>query len=311
MNSIIENIIKNMEKVIVGKRDVLEKIVIALLNDGHVLIEDVPGVGKTKTVATLAKTLDGDFNRIQFTPDVMPSDVVGFSMYNPSNGSFEYRKGAAMCNFLLADEINRASSKTQSSLLEAMEEAQVTVDGVTYKLPKPFMVLATQNPIESYGTYILPEAQMDRFFLRLSIGYPNKSEEKRILDRFESENPLTTLNKVITKEDVIKLQNEVKEVKVSDSIKMYILDIVEATRKAKEITLGVSPRGSLSLLRAAKALAFIRGRDFVLPDDVQEMAVPVLAHRIIVNSNIKSQSMSQEDIIKQVLKIVEVPIFQI
>jgi MoxR-like ATPase len=309
MNNMIETLIENMEKVIIGKRDVLEQILVALLSEGHVLIEDVPGVGKTQIVATLARSVNGVFNRVQFTPDLMPSDIMGFSMFNPATREFEYRKGAAMCNFLLADEINRTSPKTQSSLLEIMEENQVTVDGKTYQLPKPFMVLATQNPVECFGTYPLPEAQMDRFFLKLSIGYPEKSEEKLIIDRFGSANPLSDLSPAANIEDLINLQNQVKKVKVEDCLKTYIVDIIEATRKSPDVVLGGSPRGSLNLYRAAKAWAFIRGREYVVPDDIQKLAVPVLAHRIIMNSGAKMKSITADNVVNEAILKVKVPTF--
>lgn len=309
MKRTVESILDNMEKVIVGKREVLEKIMTALLNDGHVLIEDVPGVGKTQIAATLASSVRGVFHRIQFTPDVMPSDVMGFSMFNPGTRQFEYKEGVAMCNFLLADEINRASSKTQSSLLEIMEEFQVTIDGKTYPLPRPFMVLATQNPIESYGTYMLPEAQMDRFFLRLSIGYPGEKEEKQILDRFECGNPLAELQPVAELQELLELQKHVREVRVQDCLKSYIINIVQATRRNPDIVLGVSPRGSLSLLKASKAWAFIKGREYVTPDDIQEMAVPVLAHRLILGTGAKVKNTTAENMISEVMMKVKVPAF--
>jgi MoxR-like ATPase len=239
----------------------------------------------------------------------MPSDIMGFSMFNPASREFDYREGAAMCNFLLADEINRTSPKTQSSLLEIMEEFQVTVDGKTYHLPRPFMVLATQNPVECFGTYPLPEAQMDRFFMKLSIGYPGKNEEKTILDRFGSGSPLNDLNSVANTTDIINLQNQVKEIKVEECLKEYIIDIVEATRISTEVVLGGSPRGSLNLYRASKAWAFIRGREYVLPDDIQEMAVPVLAHRIIMSSGAKIKNVTAADVVYDAVKKVKVPSF--
>jgi len=309
MNNMIETLIGNIEKVIVGKTSVIEHILVALLSDGHVLIEDVPGVGKTQIVATLARSVDGIFNRVQFTPDLMPSDIMGFSMFNPANREFEYREGAAMCNFLLADEINRSSPKTQSSLLEIMEENQVTVDGKTYQLPKPFMVLATQNPVECFGTYPLPEAQMDRFFLKLSIGYPGKSEEKLIIDRFGSENPLGKLKSVTNINEVLELQNQVKAIKMEDCLKTYIVDIIEATRNSEHVVLGGSPRGSLNLYRAAKAWAFIRGREYVIPDDIQKMSVPVLAHRIIMNSGAKMKNITSDNVVNEAVMKVKVPAF--
>lgn len=311
VNKVVKELLDNMEKVIVGKRFVLKHFLVALLINGHVLIEDVPGVGKTQIVGCLARSVNGVFNRIQFTPDVMPSDVMGFSMFNPSTREFEYREGAAMCNFLLADEINRASPKTQSSLLEIMEEYQVTVDGKTYPLPKPFMVLATQNPIESFGTYPLPEAQMDRFFIKLSIGYPEKDEEKLIIDRFGAENPLEKLKPVCSTSDLLELQEEVKRIRVEDSLKSYIVDIVNETRKSQYVIAGGSPRGSLNLYRASKAWAYINGRDYLLPDDIQQMAIPVLSHRIIMNQEAKMNSITADDVVKESLLNVEVPVLEL
>lgn len=306
MNEVIKKIIDNIEKVIIGKRNVIEQLMVALLSEGHVLIEDVPGVGKTQVVGALAKSVDGIFNRIQFTPDIMPSDVVGFSMFDPETKEFTYKSGVVMCNFLLADEINRSSPKCQSSLLEIMEEFQVTVDGKIHDVPRPFMVLATENPVEHQGTYKLPEAQMDRFLLKISMGYPNKEEEKLILDRFESENPLKKIEPIITIEELINMQEQVKEVSVVDNIKYYIVDLIQETRKNPKVLVGISPRGGISLLKAAKSLAYLRGRDYVIPDDIQEMAIPVLSHRIILKSNIGTTS---EEIIKEAIKNVEVPLY--
>ena len=296
MNKVTE-IINNIEKIMVGKRKVVEKIVIALLTNGHVLIEDVPGVGKTQCVSALARSVDGSFKRIQFTPDVMVSDITGFTMYNPTTGVFEYKEGSANCNFLLADEINRASSKTQSSLLEVMEERQITVDGITHKVPEPFMVLATQNPIESKGTNKLPEAQMDRFLFKLSIGYPSKEGEREILNRFAGENPLKSLKPVATTGEIINLQNQVEEVKVSEEIKDLIIAIVSYTRSNFNLDLGVSPRGSIALLKVSKAVAFIKNRDYVIPEDVADIALDVLSHRVILSSNAKVKGMTAKDII--------------
>lgn len=296
MNKVTE-IINNIEKIMVGKRKVVEKIVIALLTNGHVLIEDVPGVGKTQCVSALAKSVDGSFKRIQFTPDVMASDITGFTMYNPTTGVFEYKEGSANCNFLLADEINRASSKTQSSLLEVMEERQITVDGVTHKVPEPFMVLATQNPIESKGTNKLPEAQMDRFLFKLSIGYPSKEGEREILNRFAGENPLKNLNPVATTGEILKLQNQVEEVRVSEEIKDLIISIVSYTRNNVNLDLGVSPRGSIALLKVSKACAFIKSRDYVLPEDVVDISLDVLSHRVILSSNAKIKGITSKDVI--------------
>ena len=296
MNKVTE-IINNIEKIMVGKRKVVEKIVIALLTNGHVLIEDVPGVGKTQCVSALAKSVDGSFKRIQFTPDVMASDITGFTMYNPTTGVFEYKEGSANCNFLLADEINRASSKTQSSLLEVMEERQITVDGVTHKVPEPFMVLATQNPIESKGTNKLPEAQMDRFLFKLSIGYPSKEGEREILNRFAGESPLKNLNPVATTGEILKLQNQVEEVRVSEEIKDLIISIVSYTRNNVNLDLGVSPRGSIALLKVSKACAFIKSREYVLPEDVVDISLDVLSHRVILSSNAKVKGITAKDVI--------------
>ena len=296
MNKVTE-IINNIEKIMVGKRKVVEKIVIALLTNGHVLIEDVPGVGKTQCVSALARSVDGSFKRIQFTPDVMASDITGFTMYNPTTGVFESKEGSANCNFLLADEINRASSKTQSSLLEVMEERQITVDGITHKVPEPFMVLATQNPIESKGTNKLPEAQMDRFLFKLSIGYPSREGEREILNRFAGENPLRSLEPVATTGEIIRLQNQVEEVKVSEEIKDLIIAIVSYTRSNVNLELGVSPRGSIALLKVSKASAFIKSRDYVLPEDVADIALDVLSHRVILSSNARVKGITAKDII--------------
>lgn len=296
MNKVTE-IINNIEKIMVGKRKVVEKIVIALLTNGHVLIEDVPGVGKTQCVSALARSVDGSFKRIQFTPDVMASDITGFTMYNPTTGVFEYKEGSANCNFLLADEINRASSKTQSSLLEVMEERQITVDGITHKVPEPFMVLATQNPIESKGTNKLPEAQMDRFLFKLSIGYPSREGEKEILNRFAGENPSRSLKPVATTGEIIRLQHQVEEVKVSEEIKDLIIAIVSYTRSNVNLELGVSPRGSIALLKVSKAAAFIKSRDYVLPEDVADIALDVLSHRVILSSNARVKGITAKDII--------------
>ena len=306
MNENVKKIIDNIEKIIIGKRNVIEHLMVALLSEGHVLIEDVPGVGKTQVVGALAKSVDGAFNRIQFTPDIMPSDVVGFSMFDSEKREFTYKSGVVMCNFLLADEINRSSPKCQSSLLEVMEEFQVTVDGKIHDIPRPFMVLATENPVEHQGTYKLPEAQMDRFLLKVSMGYPNKEEEKLILDRFESKNPLKELESIITIEELINMQEQVKEVIIFDNIKYYIVDLIQETRKNSKVLVGISPRGGISLLKAAKSLAYIRGRDYVIPDDIQEMAVPVLAHRLILKSSIGT---TNEEIIKETIKNVEVPLY--
>ena len=293
MNKNIEALINNMEKVIVGKTDVIIKVIAAMLAGGHVLIEDIPGVGKTQLVAALAKSVDGKFNRIQLTPDIMPSDIVGFSMVN-KNKELEYRQGIAFCNFLLADEINRASPKSQSALLEIMEEHQISIDGKTYPLPDPFMTLATQNPVETYGTYHLPEAQMDRFIIKVSMGYPKASDELVVLDRNEKVSPLKTLKPVMGINDVIKLRDEASKVNVSPAIKDYIIALAAATRSSEYMRLGASPRASIALHKISKAYAFIQGRDYVTADDVKIMASNVMAHRLIMSPKGKASYPSNE-----------------
>lgn len=303
----IQALIDNIEKVIVGKRTPIVQTVAALLTGGHVLLEDVPGVGKTQLAAALARSVNGSFSRVQMTPDIMPSDITGFSMLNRETGEFEYRKGAAFCNFLLADEINRASPKAQSSLLEVMEERQVSIDGATYALPAPFMVIATQNPVETYGTYHLPEAQMDRFAMKISMGYPTASEESEILDRNENENPITRIAAVLSTDDIIALQEQVKKVRASQNVKNYIIDIANATRSDEGIKLGVSPRGSIALYKSAKAWAFMDGRDFITPQDVKDCCVCTLAHRIMLSPKGKSMYETQENAFVQILERVPVP----
>ena len=293
----VSAIVENMEKVMVGKREAINKIVIALLLNGHVLIEDVPGVGKTQCVGSLAKSVSGSYKRIQFTPDVMASDITGYTMYNQVTGTFEYREGAANCNFLLGDEINRASTKTQSSLLEVMEERQITVDGVTRKVPEPFMVLATQNPIESKGTNKLPEAQLDRFLFRISIGFPSREAEIEILNRFAGQNPLNNLEPVATAKDVLDMQKEVEGISVSNDIKELIVSISINTRNTEETTLGVSPRGTLALLRVSKAIAYMKNREYVIPEDVVLLAKDVLAHRIILSSSAKAKGITASEVV--------------
>lgn len=307
-NEKINALIENVEKVIVGKRDVIELVIAAMLAQGHVLIEDVPGVGKTQLVSALASSCKGEFGRLQLTPDVMPTDITGFTMINAKTYESEFRKGAAFCNFLLADEINRASPKSQSALLEIMEEGQVSMDGVTYGLPKPFMVLATQNPVETYGTYHLPEAQMDRFIMKISVGYPDKMDELDILERNEKNVSPKQLSQVISCEDIVELSERIKGVRCTQNIKEYIVDIVEATRRADYIKLGVSPRGSIAMYRCVKAYAFVKGRDYVIPDDVKALAPYVLAHRVILTPKGKSVVGDNEGAILRVMKNVKVPV---
>lgn len=307
MNPRIEAVVNNIEKVIVGKREPIIKVVCAMLAEGHILVEDVPGVGKTRLISALACSVDGKFNRIQLTPDIMPSDIVGFSMINSQTRELEYKAGAAMCNFLLADEINRASPKAQSSLLEIMEEHQISLDSVTMPLPQPFMVMATENPVETYGTYHLPEAQMDRFLMRISMGYPSFEDEFDIVRRSEKPFFNEKLSPVMTADEVLEHIENVKKVNCADSIVDYVLRLVTATRNSDLIRLGASPRASISLLRAAKAYAYVQGRDYVVPDDVREMEIPVLAHRLILSAKGKSAYESAEDVVKQVALTVEAP----
>ncbi len=307
-NAVISSLIENVEKIIVGKRQSIELVIAAMLTGGHVLIEDVPGVGKTRLVSSVARSCGGTFGRIQMTPDVMPSDITGFTMINTATGANEFRKGAAFCNFLLADEINRASPKSQSALLEIMEEGQVSLDGEIYPLPKPFMVLATQNPVETYGTYHLPEAQMDRFVMKISMGYPDRSDELSILERNESSLTPKTLEPVITCEDILSLMDKVKLVRCSENIKKYIIELVNATRSAEYIKLGVSPRGSISLYNTAKAIAMISGRGYVIPDDVKLLAPYVLAHRIILTPKGRSVCSTPEGAVAKLLSEVPVPV---
>lgn len=302
MNEKIEQLVANIEKVILGKRDAIVKVVCAMLAGGHVLIEDVPGVGKTLLAETLARSVSGSFGRIQFTPDLMPSDVIGYTMLDPRTGEGSYRPGAAMCNFLLADEINRTSPKVQSALLEAMEELQISVDGKTYKLPVPFMTLATQNPIETYGTYHLPEAQLDRFLMKLSIGYPDRAAELAMLEKMPQNIDVAA---VMTLEELCALRNAAARVSVSEQVKAYILMITSATRNRPAIKLGASPRGSIALYRAAQAMALINNRAFATPDDVKSVASAVLSHRIITASG---QNAVPEALVEQIIAETPVPV---
>lgn len=310
-NEKIKALIDNVEKVIVGKRESIELIVAAMLSGGHVLIEDVPGVGKTRLVSALASSCSGEFGRVQMTPDVMPTDITGFTMINPVTHESEFRKGATFCNFLLADEINRASPKSQSALLEVMEERQVSIDGITYELPKPFMVLATQNPVETYGTYHLPEAQMDRFLMKITLGYPSMEEERDILLRNEQQISSEQLDAVISCEEIVEMSKQVPQIYCADAVRDYIINIVNATRDADFIKLGASPRGSIALYRLAKAYAYVAGRSFVVPDDVKVLAPYVLAHRIILTPKGKSLVSDNESAVKKLLESIMVPVEEV
>lgn len=303
----LQAIIDNIEKVMIGKRHIAELSVVALLGQGHVLLEDVPGVGKTMMVRSLAKSVGATFKRIQFTPDLLPSDVLGVSIYNPKDMAFEFRPGPIMGNIVLADEINRTSPKTQAALLEGMEEAAVTVDGETIEIPKPFFVMATQNPIEYEGTYPLPEAQLDRFLLKLKMGYPDILDEIEVLRRAESTKPIETLTSVVTLEELIHLQQQVKEIHVDDLVKQYIVTLAQATREHPYVYLGASPRGSIALMKAAQAYTLLKGRTFVTPDDIQYLAPFVFSHRLILKPEARYDDVSAEDIVGRIVLNTAVP----
>ncbi len=302
-----EKLLENLEKVIVGKRSALEMVTIGLLCQGHVLIEDVPGVGKTVMARAMSKSLGCAFNRVQFTPDMLPSDVTGVSIFNQESRKFEFRPGPIFGQVILADEINRATPKTQAALLEAMDERQVTVDGVTHPLPRPFMVLATQNPIEYEGTFPLPEAQLDRFLLRVRLGYPNLAEEISVLEGQQLRHPIEGISPVFSADEVLEAADAVKTVYVANSIKRYIVDLTHRTRSNADVYLGASPRGSLGLFRAGQARAALSGRDHVLPDDIKALAPPILAHRIIVNPAARLREVTAERIVQEILLGVPVP----
>ncbi|MGD6832835.1 AAA family ATPase [Sutcliffiella halmapala] len=304
----VKQLKRKMSDVIIGKEEVVELLFNALINKGHVLLESVPGTGKTLLAKSFAKTVEADFKRIQFTPDVLPSDVTGIQFFNPKEQTFELRPGPIMTNILLADEINRATPRTQSSLLEVMEERQVTIDGHTLPIPGPFMVVATQNPIESQqGTFPLPEAQMDRFFIQLDMGYPTFEEEKQILNSYREDDPIQHLTALFSKDEILDFQQDVKKVKVSSVVEDYILEIVHATRSHEEIEVGVSPRGTLALMRAAQGSAYINGRGYVLPEDVKKMSPYVLSHRIVLTME-GSLKKTNKQILNDVLSRVTVPV---
>jgi MoxR-like ATPase len=307
VQTLTERLMGNVEKVIVGKSEVIRLTVIGMLCQGHLLIEDVPGTGKTMLAKSLARSIGGSFNRIQFTPDMLPSDVTGVSMFNQKTGEFEYRPGPVMANIVLTDEVNRATPKTQSALLEAMEERQVTVDGVTHKTPSPFMVLATQNPIEFEGTFPLPEAQLDRFMLRISLGYPSPSEEIRMIEAQQLAHPVDALEQAVPVRDLMAAQTAVRHVTATPEIKRYILEIVTATRRHEDVYVGASPRGSLALFRTAQARAAVLGRDYVVPDDIKALAVPALAHRLIVGSAARVRDVDTRAIVQEIIRSLPVP----
>nr|WP_296042818.1 MoxR family ATPase [uncultured Blautia sp.] len=307
MTDKIRTLQEQLGKIIKGKKEVTDKIIMAILARGHVLLEDVPGVGKTTTALALSKLMGMEFQRIQFTPDVVPSDVTGFTMYNKETGKFEYRPGAVMCNFLLADEINRTSSKTQAALLEVMEEGKVTVDGETHVVPQPFAVLATENPVGSSGTQMLPESQLDRFMVSLSMGYPDHASLIDILRDRQDINPLEKAETVIQREELLDLQDQVQKVYMDDRILSYVADLAEATRDHQLITLGLSPRGTLALCRMSKAAAFVEGRDYVVPEDIKKVFGDVAGHRMVLESRARYEDKTSREILDEILDTVPVP----
>ncbi|HLT21596.1 MAG TPA: MoxR family ATPase [Thermomicrobiales bacterium] len=307
VQQIAEKLVGNVDRVIIGKSREVRLVLIALLCRGHVLVEDVPGVGKTMLAKAIARSLGSTFKRIQFTPDLLPSDVTGVSIFNMRDSDFEFRPGPIFAQIVLADEINRATPKTQSALLEAMEESQVTVDGVTHMLPKPFVVLATENPIEYEGTFPLPEAQLDRFLVRLSLGYPGRQNEIAILDSQRTSHPIDAVEQVIDSEGLLAAQDAIKEVHVDDRLKEYIVDIVEATRQHEHIYLGASPRGTIALRDTARAWAAIQGRGYVIPDDIKDLAEPTLAHRVIVNPAARMRNIDSRAVIREIISTLPVP----
>uniref|UniRef100_A0A7C3RHJ8 MoxR family ATPase n=1 Tax=Dictyoglomus thermophilum TaxID=14 RepID=A0A7C3RHJ8_DICTH len=304
-----EKVVKNVSRVIVGKEKIIELIAVAFICGGHVLIEDVPGLGKTLMVKAFAKTIGGSFKRIQFTPDLLPSDLTGINFYNQKKGEFEFRPGPLFANIILADEINRATPRTQSSLLEAMEEKQVTVDGVTRRLPDPFMVLATQNPVETYGTFPLPEAELDRFFMRIKIGYPNREEEIEIINRNKKRDMLEDIETVVDTDEINYLRENFINVRVSKEVMDYLLDIIDSTRKSESILLGVSPRGSVALFKASQVFALFNGRDYIIPEDIKYLAPFILNHRIITIGASKSKDIYE--VINNLLETIKVPVEEI
>lgn len=307
VRSLSERIASNIEQVIIGKAVAIENVIISLFCQGHILIEDVPGVGKTMLARSLARTIDCQFTRIQFTPDMLPADIVGVSVYNQKSRVFEYKPGPVMTQILLADEINRASPKTQSALLEAMEERQVTVDAVTRILPAPFMVLATQNPIEYEGTFPLPEAQLDRFMMKIQLGYPNEWDEVKVFEAQRLEHPIMKLEKICGTTEILEAGGLIRNVHASEGLKRYIVALIRATRRHDDVYLGASPRGSINLFRCSQARALLHGRDYMLPDDIKALAIPVLSHRLVINPSGRLKNIAAETIIDEILHSIPVP----
>ncbi|HWQ42187.1 MAG TPA: MoxR family ATPase [Desulfosporosinus sp.] len=301
------SVIKEIEKVIIGKETIIRKVLMAILAQGHILLEDTPGVGKTTLALAFAKTMDLDYKRIQFTPEIMPADVVGFSIYNKVSGKLEYQPGAALCNLLLVDEINRASSKTQSALLEVMEEGCITLDGITHEVPRPYTVIATQNPIGSAGTQLLPESQMDRFMVRLSLGYPGLEDEVRILKKKQGRDLLQLVKQVVNDQEILQMQRQAEAVHLDDDIYIYIARLAAATREHPLISLGVSPRGSITLVRMSQSAAWLAGRDYVIPSDVQFVIFDVFEHRLVLNSQARISNTTAHNLLKDIIKAVSPP----
>lgn len=306
MNDKVQGILNEVGKVIRGKDEAIEMVMTAILAKGHILIEDVPGVGKTTLAVAFSRAMELTERRLQFTPDVLPSDVVGFNMIN-GDGEFQYKPGAILCNLMLADEINRTSTKTQSALLEVMEEGQVTVDGVTRQLPNPFIVMATQNPVGSAGTQMLPESQLDRFMVRLSMGYPTMEEEMRLIKERQDINPLDFIEEIITKQELLRMQDQVKQTYVDDKVLTYLSKIVDGTRKHPLISLGVSPRGTLAYMDMSKGRAFVQGRNYVLPEDIQKVSKAVLAHRLLLNGKARMSHITEAEVVEEIVNQVPVP----